>query len=185
MTAPVLAHDWFPRPLPGNVELGPRSWLYSAYAFVHCRSTRPVALRLGADSGVYHGSFFDLGPQGEVAIGDFVTVVGAIFATDGRVTIGDHAMIAHEVVIADGAAAGPDAVARGRMRRGTARIAIGPNAWIGARAVLLDGADIGTDAIVGAGTVVDFAVPPGAIVAGNPARVVGTCHRRGDRRAAP
>jgi acetyltransferase-like isoleucine patch superfamily enzyme len=51
-------------------------------------------------------------------------------------------------------------------------IEIGRNAWIGARAVLLAGAQIGDDAIVGAGAVVDFEVPPGAVAAGNPARIV-------------
>ena len=36
------------------------------------------------------------------------------------------------------------------------------------------GARIGADAIVGAATVVDGEVPAGAIVAGNPARIVGS-----------
>ena len=174
-----LEHDWFPRPLPANVALGPRSWLYSSYALLRCRSTRPFAVRIGSDSGVYDGSHFVLGPDGEVAIGDFVTVVGAIFATNGRVTIGDHAMIAHEVVIADGWAASPDDAERGWSAAAAPhpRVEIGANAWIAARAVLLGGARIGHDAIVGAGAVVDFAVPPFAIVAGNPARIVGICAR--------
>jgi len=185
MTAPTgsrIVHDWFPQPLPTNVVLGERSWLYSAYAFVHCRSRRPVAVRIGADSGVYHGSFFDLGPDGEVDIGAFTTVVGAIFATDGRIAIGDHVMIAHEVVLADGFAATPDAPALGRpavaSRSEAPVIEIGSNAWIGMRATLLAGARIGRDAIVAAGAVVDFEVPAGAIVAGVPARIVGSCTAR-------
>ena len=52
-------------------------------------------------------------------------------------------------------------------------ISIGSNSWIGARAILLAGARIGEGAIVGAAAVVDFSVPPYAIVAGNPARIVG------------
>jgi acetyltransferase-like isoleucine patch superfamily enzyme len=58
-------------------------------------------------------------------------------------------------------------------------VAIGRNAWIGARAILLGGADIGEGAIVGAGAVVDFPVPAFAIVAGNPARVVGSAPPKG------
>ena len=26
----IMEHDWFRRPLPDNIELGPGSWLYSA-----------------------------------------------------------------------------------------------------------------------------------------------------------
>jgi virginiamycin A acetyltransferase len=47
---------------------------------------------------------------------------------------------------------------------------IGHGAWIGANATVL--ADVGHDAIVGAGSVVTRAVPPHAIVAGNPARIL-------------
>jgi len=51
-----------------------------------------------------------------------------------------------------------------------APLRIGQGAWIGANATVL--ADVGHDAIVGAGAVVTRAVPPHAIVAGNPARVL-------------
>lgn len=47
---------------------------------------------------------------------------------------------------------------------------IGLGAWIGANATVM--ADIGHDAIVGAGAVVTKPVPPYAIVAGNPARIL-------------
>src|SRR5262245_49946631 len=102
-----LTHDWFPRPLPANVVIGPRSWVYSSFAFLHCESRRLCAVRVGADSGVYHGTFFELGPDGEVEIGDFCAVVGAIIRTDRRVVIEDYALISHEVVIADTFAAIP------------------------------------------------------------------------------
>ena len=51
-------------------------------------------------------------------------------------------------------------------------LTIGPNAWIGARAVLLAGASVGEDAVVAAGAVVTAPVPAGAVVGGNPARVL-------------
>ena len=50
-----------------------------------------------------------------------------------------------------------------RVRRG---------ARIGANATLLPGLEIGEDALVAAGSVVTRDVPPGVVVAGNPARVV-------------
>ena len=60
--------------------------------------------------------------------------------------------------------------------RSSEPIVIGENSWVGARAVILSGARIGEGAIIGAAAVVDFEVPPGAIVAGNPARIVGWVH---------
>jgi acetyltransferase-like isoleucine patch superfamily enzyme len=49
-------------------------------------------------------------------------------------------------------------------------ITIGRGVWIGANATVM--ADVGHDAIVGAGSVVTKPVPPFAVVAGNPARVI-------------
>ncbi len=162
-----LEHDWFPAEVPDNVEIGEGSWLYSSYAFRHYASSRGV--RIGAHTGVYHGSFFELGPEGSVEIGDYCALVGATIATNGRVVVGDYSFIAHEVVIADGAVAVPPAE---RPDEEGDEVTIGATAWIGARAVLLGGARLGEGAIVGAGTVVDFEVPPFATVAGNPARII-------------
>ncbi|MEP6651713.1 MAG: acyltransferase [Myxococcales bacterium] len=47
---------------------------------------------------------------------------------------------------------------------------IGPGAIIGANTTLLPGVEIGGGALVGAGSVVTRNVPPGTVVAGNPAR---------------
>ncbi len=182
-----LEHDWFPEPLPTNVLLGERTWLYSTYAFRHYQSKRSVGLTVGSDTGLYNGTFFDLGPDGEVVIGNFCTVVGAIICTNARVVIQDYALIAHDVVIADSPVSTPVWEPIKVPKRapgyepslGESRdsIFIGENTWICARAILLGGATIGEGSIVGAGSVVDFSVPPFSIVAGNPARIVSEVHR--------
>jgi acetyltransferase-like isoleucine patch superfamily enzyme len=181
MTASVLLpHDWFPHPLPDNVSIGEGSWLYSSYSFAHCRSRRHTAVRIGSRSGVYNGCFFDLGPAGEVEVGDYCTLVGVVFATNGRVRIGSYSFLAHEVVIADAPAAAPWRApdTEGPVAEPDDCVVIGENVWIGAKTVLLKGARLGDDSVVGAGTVVDFGVPPRAIVGGNPARIVGWAKRQ-------
>jgi virginiamycin A acetyltransferase len=49
-------------------------------------------------------------------------------------------------------------------------IEIGAGAWIGAGAIVM--ANVGHDAIVGAGSIVTKPVPPYAVVAGNPAKII-------------
>ncbi len=60
----------------------------------------------------------------------------------------------------------PDHVARGN-------VVIGNDVWIGAKAVILTGVQIADGAVVGAASVVRTNVPPYAIVAGAPAKIVG------------
>jgi acetyltransferase-like isoleucine patch superfamily enzyme len=171
-----LEHDWYPAELPDNVSIGERSWIYSSFAFLHYRSR--IGARIGNDTGVYNGTFFDLGPQGSVEIGKFCSLVGLIVCSNRRVVLGDYVFVAHEVVIADGCAATPMDPGRGAARAcedvGTQsdEIVIGDDVWIGARAIILAGAHIGAGSIIGAASVVDFPVPPLSLVAGNPARIV-------------
>lgn len=54
-----------------------------------------------------------------------------------------------------------------------ATLAVGDDVWIGHNAILLPGVgSVGRGAVIGAGAVVTRPVPPYAIVAGNPARIV-------------
>lgn len=166
-----LAHDWYPGELPANVVIGERSWLYSAYAFLHYTSRLPAGVRIGRDSGVYVGTLFDVGPDGEVVIGDYCTIAGPVISTNGRVEIGDYAFISYQVTIADRPFAVPP-TSGAIVEPGGDEIVIGENVWIGAKAILLGGAHLGEGAVVGAATVIDFEVPPYSIAAGSPVRVV-------------
>ncbi|WP_081827855.1 CatB-related O-acetyltransferase [Kozakia baliensis] len=54
----------------------------------------------------------------------------------------------------------------------TAGISIGHDVWIGFRAIILPGITIGDGAVIGAGSIVTKDVPPYAIHAGNPAKLI-------------
>ena len=51
-------------------------------------------------------------------------------------------------------------------------VVIGDNVWIGANVMLMKGVHIGAGSIIAGGSIVTKDVPPGCIVAGNPARIV-------------
>ncbi len=59
-----------------------------------------------------------------------------------------------------------------RPFNGIEPIAIGHDVWIGTRAFIRNGVTIGTGAVIGAHAVVTRTVPPYAIVAGNPGRII-------------
>ena len=58
------------------------------------------------------------------------------------------------------------------VREPPRRVAVGHDVWLGQSVIVLPGATIGDGAVVGAGSVVTKEVPPYAIVAGNPARLI-------------
>jgi putative colanic acid biosynthesis acetyltransferase WcaF len=60
----------------------------------------------------------------------------------------------------------------------TRPVEVGNGAWLGARALILGGVSIGANAVVAGGSVVVKDVPAATIVAGNPARPVGSREAR-------
>jgi maltose O-acetyltransferase len=172
MPTPDAPQDWFPRELPANFHMAERSWLYSSFAFLHCEAHSSAAVTVGRDSGVYHGTFFDLTGQASVVIGDFCTLVGVIFATSGRITIGNYVFISHEVVLAESQFASPPRTIITSAPSDQHEIVIEDDVWIGAQAIIAGSVRIGRGAIVGAAALVDRDVPAYSIFAGNPGRVV-------------
>jgi sugar O-acyltransferase (sialic acid O-acetyltransferase NeuD family) len=83
----------------------------------------------------------------------------------GTACIVNHkASVDHECVLGDGVHLAPGATLCGL-------VTVGEAAFIGAGAVVLPRLSIGSDAVIGAGAIVTRDVPPGAVVAGNPARI--------------
>jgi maltose O-acetyltransferase len=104
---------------------------------------------------------------GDGALVDF----NAVFLDCAPITVGDRAQIGPAVQLL--AADHPrDAGTRRRGFECAKPVTIGADARIGAGAIVLPGVTVGEGAIVGAGSVVTRDVPPAAVVAGNPARIL-------------
>ena len=171
-----LDYDWLPSDLPDNVEIGEHVYLHSAFAFRHYRSTRPIGVRIGRHSTLYDAAMFDLGPDGEVDIGAYCLVNSTHFIANSRIEVGNYTFLSSEVYLADEPApvAPVDAAYAPPPPSDGPSIVIGDECWIGMRTVVLRGTRLGRGVIVGAGSVVQCEAPDYAIVAGNPARVVGS-----------
>ncbi|WP_370675164.1 DapH/DapD/GlmU-related protein [Pleomorphomonas sp. PLEO] len=121
--------------------------------------------------------------RGDIAFGDDCTI-NAYACISGKVSCGNGVRIASLVSIV-GFNHGFEDPDRPIHHQGliSTGIEIGDDVWIGANAVIVDGVSVGRGAVIAAGAVVTRDVPPFAIVAGVPAKVV---RQRGEtRRTTP
>ncbi len=108
-------------------------------------------------------------PDGALRCGDQVQISeGCRIDHSGGVMIGDRTLLSANARIYS-----HDHGYDPRSKPTPVKITIAEDVWIGAGAMILPSTgSIGKQAIVGAGAVVTKPVPEGAIVAGNPARIV-------------
>lgn len=158
------------RLLPPSYTPGGRLWR-AARAFVVKRFIAETGTWINVESRVYLGS----GEGIRIGLNSGVGIEGRLV---GEVSIGESVMIGPQIlVLTEGHRFAALDVPMGMQGSTQARpVVIDDGAWIGARVTVLPGVTIGEGAIVGAGAVVTRDVAPHAIVAGNPARVIG--HRQ-------
>ena len=184
-----VEEDWWPHPVPANVEFGEGFYCESAQIFRKMVSKRPDAVVIGKHVSCYAGCSFAIGENGCCTIGDFTLLNGALIMAEEKIEIGSYCLVSWGVGMADSdfhplepaqrlidaQALAPyfkDRPARPKLK--TAPVKIGDNVWIGMNAVILKGVTIGDNSIVAAGAVVTKSIPANTIVAGNPAAVVKT-----------
>lgn len=116
-----------------------------------------------------------------IEIGENNYIGGVVFGANGRdpITIGNDCVLTKCTILGHDASPAlfiPELRGTGLFDRisMTRRTIINDHCFIGVNAVVLCGVTIGPRSIVGAGAVVTRDVPPGTVVAGNPAKVVCT-----------
>lgn len=162
---------WFPtQPMPGW-RLG-----YSLRRFL----VRHIAESCGRDVIIKHKAYIGSG-------------VGLRIGS--RAQLGHNARIGNDVSIGEDVVMGPDVVVMTSAhafddldtpinKQGALPIRpvkIGRDVWIGTRVIIMPGVMIGDGAVIGAGSVVSKNIPPRAVAAGVPARVIRMRGAGGDR----
>lgn len=180
---------------PDLIVKGARTRLESVNVDVRVdRQQRPY-LRIGDESHVGGNFVFERG-LGEITIGDRSSIGGGcllICTQSEGIHIGSNVMLSWNVTVSDSNSHSLDPAIRandafdwlagvetGRIGHfkdwssvKSAPVHIKDGAWIGFGSSIMKGVTIGKGAIVGSNSVVTKDVPDGAIVAGNPARIVG------------
>ncbi len=124
--------------------------------------------------------------QGEVKIGRFTSIYGKntnILSKMSKIEIGNFCSIANNVLIIDYAHKinRPSSyymsqnVFCGSVKEdleSKGNIIIGHDVWIGSSCTILSGVEIGNGSVIAANSLVNKSVPPYAVVAGNPARII-------------
>lgn len=152
------AQDYFvhSHALCESTAIGSRTRIW---AFTH---VLPEA-RIGADCNICDHVFI----ENDVRIGDRVTVKCGVQIWDG-VSLEDDVFIGPNVTFTN------DRFPRSKVYPDTfLKTVIRKGASLGANCTILPGIVVDVNAMVGAGAVVTRSVPPNAIVAGNPAKIVG------------
>lgn len=153
----------FDRAKGSNIQIGRRVVLCSTAAGTALGVRGPVILRT-------------LTPGARIDIGDDAGMSGTVIVAAVQIRIGARCLCGADVMVIDTDFHPSEPDNRRYARPDWARISkpvtIGDDVFLGARCTVLKGVTIGDGAIIGAGAVVTRDVPPGAVVAGNPAVVV-------------
>ncbi|WP_349785145.1 acyltransferase [Pedobacter sp. ASV1-7] len=170
--------------IPAN-DHRPRLWVRMFLnPFKHKKGKHSI-IRSKTRMDVFPFNTFELGAKS--IIEDFATInngVGAVVIGNesiiglgnviiGPVSIGNHVMLAQNIVISGLNHGYEDiSIPPASQPVNVKQIMIADDVWIGANSVITAGVSIGKHSVIGAGSVVTKDVPPFCIAVGNPARVI-------------
>jgi len=137
----------------GEVQLGDRVMLGRN---VHLQ-TQGGRIEIGSGTSVQD----DCRLYGDVSLGDDCILAPNVYASSGNHAFADRPHL-------------PIVLQEAMAPQESRRIEVGDDCWIGINAVIMRGVTVGNGAIIGAGAVVTRDVAPYAIMAGVPARAIGT-----------
>jgi acetyltransferase-like isoleucine patch superfamily enzyme len=183
----AIESDWFRQPLPLNMALHPSAYVESAFSFSAFASQQTPGLILAEAAGVYDFATFIVGPEGRIDIGAYTCLNASYLISDVGISIGAHCLVGWGAVLTDTwpGVNTPREARRAAIRASAThprrllppptpprKIIVEDNVWIGFDAVVLPGVRLGRGCIIGSRTSIAQDVPPYAVVAGNPPRLI-------------
>jgi len=180
--------DWYSHGISSNVVLGKNVYIDTSYGFAGFQSKRLKALTIGEGSGCYDRTSMIVSKEGKITVGKFTILNGTTLLCKKNIIIGNHCMLAWGSVLSD-SWMNTDINSIEARRAILKKIAGDPlrpypffgdaspiiledNCWVGFDSVILPGVKLGHGCVVGCKTIVDFDIPPYAVVTGSPARIV-------------
>jgi acetyltransferase-like isoleucine patch superfamily enzyme len=159
----LVGRPWLSLASGSEISLEPGVTLDSSRRANPLGGSMPCILKTLASKAIIH-------------LGKEVGVSSSSLVAGNRIEIGEGTLVGAGGLIMDNDLHKLDP--RGRWQNEyvqTSRpIKIGRNCFIGARAIILKGVTLDDHVVIGAGAVVTKSFGPGAVVAGNPGRQVGT-----------